>query len=126
MIGGPLRPGWLLRYVYDWSDAQEQGTPVKDRPAVIVLTVTRQDGRIMVRVVPVTHRRPDDLSRAVEIPVASKRRLGLDGEKSWNILDHARRDIGDFIDTVSQWRGAVQCVVCDSVKCIPVWYEPQP
>ena len=70
MIGGPLRPGWLLRYVYDWSDAQEQGTPVKDRPAVIVLTVTRQDGRIMVRVVPVTHRRPDDLSRAVEIPVA--------------------------------------------------------
>ena len=54
MSGGPLRPGWPLRYVYDWSDAQEQGVPVKVLRAVIVLTVTRQDGRIMVRVVPVT------------------------------------------------------------------------
>ena len=89
MIGGPPRPGWVPRYVYDWSNAEAQGAAVKEQPAVIVLTVARQDGRVMVRVAPVTHRRPDDLSRAVEIPAAAKSRLGLDGQKSWIILDHA-------------------------------------
>ncbi len=43
----------------------------------------------MVRVAPITHRNPGDAGRATEIPVASRRRLGLDGARSWIILDHA-------------------------------------
>jgi PemK-like, MazF-like toxin of type II toxin-antitoxin system len=89
MIGGPPRPGWVLRYAYDWSDPPGEGAAVKERPAVIVLSVARMGGRVMVRVAPITHRRPDDASRAIEISAATKRRLGLDGEKSWIILDHA-------------------------------------
>ena len=41
----------------------------------------------MVRVVPVTHSPPDDPSVALELPLAIKRHLGLDSERSWVILD---------------------------------------
>lgn len=91
MIGGPPKPGFVIRYLYDWSMADEAVPPSaeKERPAVIILTVMRQDDRIIVRVAPITHRRPDDADRAMEIPPLTKARLGLDGERSWVILDHA-------------------------------------
>ncbi len=91
MIGGEPKPGHVLRYVYDWSTPGEAASPLaeKERPAVVILTVRRAADRILVRVAPITHRPPGDASRALEIPARTKARLGLDGERSWVILDHA-------------------------------------
>lgn len=90
MIGGAPKPGFVIRYLYDWS---MPGAPVpaaaqKERPAVIILTVTKREARTLVRVAPITHRLPDRPDRAVELPQRTKARLGLDGERSWVILDH--------------------------------------
>lgn len=91
MIGGPPRPGWVVRYEYDWGEAHsgETGASIKERPAVIILSVARTEGITLVRVVPITHRMPDESERAVELPLATKQRLGLDAERSWIVLDHA-------------------------------------
>jgi hypothetical protein len=42
-------------------------------------------------VLPVTHSPPRDPALAVEIPFATKRRLGLDDERSWIVLTEANR-----------------------------------
>jgi hypothetical protein len=88
VIGGEPKVGYVLRYVYDWGPEAGTGSD-KERPAVIVLTVRRADGKMLVRVAPVTHRAPDDPARALELPRATKQRLGLDDDRSWVILDHA-------------------------------------
>jgi hypothetical protein len=46
-----------------------------------------------VRVLPVTHTPPNNPADALEIPLATKERLGLDGERSWVVLSEAN----DFI-----------------------------
>lgn len=91
MIVGPPRPGYVTRYLYDWSTPDEAAAPTaeKERPAVVVLAVTKRDGRTLVRVAPITLRPPHDAARALEIPAATRARLGLDGARSWVILDHA-------------------------------------
>jgi hypothetical protein len=40
---------------------------------------------------PVTHTPPTDPAQAVEIPAATKRRLGLDDERSWIVLSESNR-----------------------------------
>ncbi|OHT17951.1 MULTISPECIES: hypothetical protein [Sphingomonadaceae] len=40
----------------------------------------------MVTILPVTHTPPSDTSLAVEIPHATKVRLGLDDDRSWVVL----------------------------------------
>ena len=63
---------------------------VKDRPCVVILLAKRADTRIVVTVVPVTHTpRPDD--EAVELPPATKRRLGLDDARSWVVVSEVNR-----------------------------------
>lgn len=92
MIGGPPKPGFVIRYLYDWP-TEELAASVsaeKERPAVIILSVIKSADRILVRVAPITHREPeDDMARAIELPALTKARLGLDGQRSWVILDHA-------------------------------------
>lgn len=92
MIGGPPKVGWVVRYEYDWN---EGGATVaaKDRPAVIVLSVARAGSAILVRLAPITHLMPRDPARAIELPAETKTRLGLDGERSWIVLDHANEFI---------------------------------
>lgn len=91
MIGGPPKVGWVIRYEYDWSDpvAAAADGPGKQRPAVIVLAVTRGSAAPLVRVAPITHLSPVDAALALELPAETKSRLGLDGERSWIVLDHA-------------------------------------
>ena len=89
MIGAEPKVGWVLRYSYLWSEESATDLGAKERPAVIVLAVTRAADRILVRVAPVTHRPPGDASRAIEIPAVTKARLGLDPVRSWIVLDHA-------------------------------------
>ncbi len=41
----------------------------------------------MVVVLPITHARPQIATTAIEIPLETKRRIGLDEERSWIIID---------------------------------------
>lgn len=86
------QPGLVIRYAYLWRREALEGREeaVKDRPCAILLVVKQDDDPSpLVWVLPVTHAHPFDLTAAVEIPQITKRRLGLDGERSWVILSEA-------------------------------------
>lgn len=89
------RPGLVIRYSYLWESEARQGREegVKDRPCAIILVLLRQGAHPIVRVLPVTHTPPADPADALEIPQATKQRLGLDSERSWVVLSEAN----DFI-----------------------------
>ena len=90
----PTEPkvGWVFRYSYLWHRqflaGREEGD--KDRPSVVLAIVAHfEDGTPTVRVLPITHSpHPDD---AIEIPPATKRRLGLDEQPSWIVLTESNR-----------------------------------
>jgi len=87
--------GLVFRYSYLWrSDhmrGQEEG--VKDRPCAVILVTADDAGDQVVTVLPITHTPPHNLAFAVEIPQATKSRLGLDDERSWIVLTEANRFI---------------------------------
>jgi hypothetical protein len=58
---------------------------------VLALVATQEDGSPVVRVLPITHTPPSDPDDAVEIPFVVKRRLRLDGERSWIVLTESNR-----------------------------------
>lgn len=66
---------------------------MKDRPCAILLTVADHDDHQNVLVLPITHTPPNDPAHAVEIPAATKKRLGLDDERSWIVLTEGNRFI---------------------------------
>jgi hypothetical protein len=84
-------PGLVIRYSYLWLSeyqaGQEEGT--KDRPCAVILALDDEDGETRVLVLPITHTPPSDPSTAVEIPLQTKQRLGLDFERSWIVLSEA-------------------------------------
>jgi hypothetical protein len=88
-------PGLVIRYAFLWREAaargQEEGE--KDRPCAVVLTSATAEGDTIVIVLPITHTPPRNPDLAVEIPAATKRRLGLDGERSWIVVTDANRFI---------------------------------
>jgi hypothetical protein len=86
-------PGMVISYGYLWHAEHAQGRDegVKDRPCAIVLSVRKGDGDVVVTVVPVTHRRPKSGADSVEIPAITKKRLGLDRERSWVIVNEVNR-----------------------------------
>jgi len=86
-------PGLVIRYAYLWRDDDERGLEegAKDRPCAVLLAVVDEGGRKRVVLLPITHTPPRDPALAVEIPAATKRRLGLDGEPSWIFLAEANR-----------------------------------
>jgi hypothetical protein len=88
-------PGLVVRYSYLWAEeygsGREEGT--KDRPCAIILVSSEENGEHVVTVLPVTHAPPSDPGLAVEIPAATKHRLGLDDERSWVVLSEANRFI---------------------------------
>ncbi len=86
-------PGLVIRYAYLWYEeaqaGREEGT--KDRPCAIVLAAEVAEGETVVTVAPVTHTRPTEPGVAVELPLATKRRLGLDDDRSWIIVSETNR-----------------------------------
>lgn len=88
-------PGLVIRYSYLWRReailGREEG--VKDRPCAVVLVVFDDAGRHRVRVLTITHAPPTVAEDAVEIPMATAKRLGLDGDRSWIGLTEAN----DFV-----------------------------
>lgn len=85
--------GLVIRYAYLWKREYEAGRDEgsKDRPCAIVMALTADDGESKVLVVPITHAPPHDAADAVEIPRATKQRLGLDGEHSWIMITEVQR-----------------------------------
>ncbi len=85
----------MISYAYLWSSEFERGREegVKDRPCAIVLGQEDEEGDTVVTVVPVTHTPPTRAEEAVEIPLATKQRLGLDSERSWVIVSEVNRFI---------------------------------
>jgi hypothetical protein len=88
-------PGLVIRYAYLWRSEHREGREegVKDRPCAVVLTTMTEDGDTLVTVLPITHSPPRDPALAVEIPAATKARLGLDDQRSWVIVEEANRFI---------------------------------
>jgi hypothetical protein len=86
-------PGLVLHYSYLWHDQHRKGWEegTKDRPCVVVLAVAREDGDTVVTVAPVTHTPPRMAGEAVEIPAATKGRLGLDDGRSWIVVTEVNR-----------------------------------
>ena len=89
----PPQPGMVISYAYLWRGEHEQGREegAKTRPAVIVLTARDHEGDTIVIVAPVTHSAPGSPEDAIEIPAATKVRLGLDSERSWVIVTEVNR-----------------------------------
>jgi hypothetical protein len=116
--------GWVFRYSYLWRWQHLQGREEgdKDRPAlVLAIAATREDGTPVVRVLPITHSPPSDASEAIEIPATTKRRLGLDEERSWIVLTESNRFVWPGpdirpVDSVTGYHGAVPPALFDEVK----------
>ena len=88
------QPGLVISYAYLWQREAAQGRDegTKYRPAVVVLAVESDDAHgETVLVAPITHREPENPSAAVETPPQTKRRLGLDAERSWIIVSEVNR-----------------------------------
>jgi len=83
--------GLVIRYAYLWRreylEGQDEG--VKDRPCAIILARQVVDGKTQIIVLPVTHEQPIDPQDAIEIPPDTKKRLGLDTERSWIVITEA-------------------------------------
>ncbi len=88
-------PGLVISYGYLWraeyARGREEGT--KNRPCVIVIAVRSDGGHQVVTVVPVTHSAPESANMGVEIPLATKQRLGLDDARSWVIVSEGNQFI---------------------------------
>lgn len=84
-------PGLVIRYSYLWrrehDEGHEEGS--KDRPCAIVMAITDEDGEWEVLVLPITHSPPANPTDVIEIPTETKKRLGLDSDRSWIAITEA-------------------------------------
>lgn len=104
--------GLVIRYAFLWRDQARRGMEEgsKDRPCAILLSVSDDTGDRRVTVLPVTHSPPRNPALAVEIPTATKRRLGLDDQPSWIVLTDANRFIWPGPDLRPQADGDISSV----------------
>jgi hypothetical protein len=82
------QPGLVVRFSYLWRHEADAGREegVKDRPCAVVIAIDLNEGRPRVIVLPITHAPPHRPDEGVELPQATKMRLGLDSERSWIIV----------------------------------------
>jgi mRNA-degrading endonuclease toxin of MazEF toxin-antitoxin module len=81
------KPGLVIRYAYLWGREADQGAEEasKDRPCAVVLASRREGEETRVIVAPITRAAPGKGMAAIEVPADTKRRLGLDHQRSWII-----------------------------------------
>lgn len=105
-------PGLVIRYSFLWREAAARGEEEggKDRPCAIVLVSEDQQREKVVLVLPVTHSPPADPEFAVEIPAETKRRLGLDDDRSWIVVTDANRFVWPGSDLRPGVRGDASSV----------------
>ena len=81
------QPGQVIRYAYLWWSesriGREDGS--KDRPCGVILTRITKAGNTVAYVLPITHTTPLKDEDGIEIPQATKRRLGL---RCRTLVDH--------------------------------------
>jgi hypothetical protein len=53
------------------------------------MAIVDRDGEWDVLVLPITHSPPPDSADAIEIPAETKKRLGLDTDRSWVVITEA-------------------------------------
>lgn len=83
-------PGLVVHFNYLWSSEFDRGRQEAryPRPCAIVLSYRRTaDGATIAMLAPITHSEPRPGDRAIEIPQAVKKQLGLDDLKSWVMVD---------------------------------------
>lgn len=116
----PPLVGQVISYDYLWRDEAVGGKAEgrKTRPCVIVLAAAAQAADTVVTVVPVTHVRPAPSTLAIEIPAATKARLGLDDQPSWVIVTEVNRFTWPGYDLKPTRRGADTCVFGQSPKAL--------
>ncbi len=87
--------GAVIRYGYLWAADAHRGMRegLKNRPCVVVVTLTDGNGKDVLIVMPITHVQPAATDLAVELPIATKRRLGLDEDRSWIVT----REYNSFV-----------------------------
>ena len=105
-------PGLVIRYSFLWREAAARGAEEggKDRPCAVVLVSEDQAGEQIVLALPVTHSPPASPEFAVEIPVETKRRLGLDDQRSWIVVTDANRFVWPGPDLRPAVRGDASSV----------------
>ncbi|MCA9457360.1 MAG: hypothetical protein KC587_11905 [Nitrospira sp.] len=84
-------PGLVVCFSYLWRGQKEEGWEegIKDRPCAIVAAIqkkrTDEKGeakeQLQVSLIPITTSQPKNLAEAVEIPPATRKRLGLAEDK---------------------------------------------
>ena len=88
----PPKPqiGLVIHYSYLWHREHLRGEVegVKDRPCAVILAIEGDTGP-QVAVLGITHSPPPTADAALEIPASAKRRLGLDGARSWIVTTEA-------------------------------------
>ncbi len=85
--------GLVIRHAYLWWNEARKGREggTKDRPCVIVHLRRNEYQEIETFIAPITHTSPEVPEKAIAIPQASKKRLGLDKEASWVITTEVNR-----------------------------------
>jgi hypothetical protein len=88
-------PGLVIGYAYLWDREHDAGADEgrKDRPCAIIVTTLDTDGDTVVYIAPIIHTSPRSSEDAVEIPPKVKRRLKLDGDRSWVVTTEINRFI---------------------------------
>lgn len=84
-----LAPGRVIAFVYLWRREQLAGRVegAKVRPCVVFdIDEETEPGSRIVGVVPITHTAPERAGDGLELPVETKRRLGLDEARSWVVV----------------------------------------
>lgn len=86
------KPGMVINYGYLWARQAKQGMvdPQKYRPSLI-LAVKEQEEKKLVYVAPITHTPPFYPEESLLMPMATKERLGLDGQNSWLMLSEVNK-----------------------------------
>jgi hypothetical protein len=110
-------PGLVISYAFLWRGRALQGREEgeKDRPCAVVLAARTLRDEDVVIVLPVTHTPPSDPSLAVEVPRETKRRLGLDDQRSWIVVTDANRFLWPGPDLRPRVRGDSSSVVYGSL-----------
>jgi hypothetical protein len=83
----------LIRHAYLWWNEARKGREegAKDRPCVIVHLRKNEHPETETFIARSPHTPPAAPEKAIEIPVGTKRRLGLDQELSWVITTEVNR-----------------------------------
>jgi hypothetical protein len=96
--------GLVIRHAYLWWNEARKGREerAKDRPCVIVHLRQNEYQETETFIAPITHTPPVIPEKAIEIPLSTKKRLGLDKEASWVITTEVNRFVwpGPDIRTV--------------------------